>query len=75
MEWAVSLVDGETICDPFGGSMTTAIACIRTDRRCIAIEKEPKYYEIGVERCKREYKRTELFPQERVGQIQRTLID
>lgn len=51
----------ETILDPFAGSCTTAIACIRTDRRCICIEKERKYWEIGIERCQREYNRTALF--------------
>ena len=50
-----------TILDPFAGSCTTAVACIRTGRRCIAIEKEPKYYQIGIDRCKREYERTTLF--------------
>jgi DNA modification methylase len=52
--------DAETILDPFAGSCTTAIACIRTDRRCICIEKEAKYWQIGIDRCKREYARTVL---------------
>jgi hypothetical protein len=49
-----------TILDPFAGSCTTAIACIRTERRCICIEKEPKYWQIGIDRCKAEYARTAL---------------
>jgi DNA modification methylase len=63
MEWAMSHLPpvAETILDPFAGSCTTAIACIRTNRRCIAIEKERKYWEIGVQRCKAEYARTVLF--------------
>jgi DNA modification methylase len=62
IEWCLSFVPtAETILDPFAGSCTTAIACIRTNRRCIAIEKERKYWEIGVQRCKAEYARTVLF--------------
>jgi DNA modification methylase len=55
-----STSDGETILDPFAGSCTTAIACIRTERRCICIEKEAKYWQIGIDRCKAEYARTAL---------------
>jgi site-specific DNA-methyltransferase (adenine-specific) len=34
------------ILDPFGGSGTTAVACIAENRRCIIIEKEPRYCDI-----------------------------
>lgn len=60
-KWCMKWIEGQTILDPFAGSCTTAIACIRTDRRCICIEKESKYWQIGIERCKREYARTALF--------------
>jgi site-specific DNA-methyltransferase (adenine-specific) len=64
MQWMIELLDVDSevlILDPFAGSCTTAIACIRTDRRCICIEKEAKYWQIGIDRCKREYARTVLF--------------
>jgi site-specific DNA-methyltransferase (adenine-specific) len=62
MEWCLSfLPNAETILDPFAGSFTTAVACIRTNRRCIAIEREPKYFDIGVARVKAEYARAPLF--------------
>jgi len=38
---------GEIVLDPFMGSGTTAIAAIKTDRRFIGIEKEPKYVELA----------------------------
>jgi site-specific DNA-methyltransferase (adenine-specific) len=47
--------------DPFAGSFTTAVACAGSGRRCIAIEKEPKYFDIGIQRVKDEYARTALF--------------
>jgi DNA modification methylase len=49
------------ICDPFGGSMSTAVAAIRTGRRCLAIELDPAHFATGVKRCQREYARTVLF--------------
>jgi site-specific DNA-methyltransferase (adenine-specific) len=57
----IKVPEGGLVLDPFAGSCTTAIACIRTDRRCICIEKEAKYWQIGIDRCKREYARTVLF--------------
>ena len=46
----------ETVLDLFCGSGTTGVACIRTGRKFIGIEIERKYWEIAVERCKREIK-------------------
>lgn len=53
MRWLVELTSrkGNCILDPFAGSFTTAVACIRTGRQCIAIEIDPKYYAIGKRRC------------------------
>jgi DNA modification methylase len=54
MEWCLNLVlDCETILDPFMGSGTTGVACIRTGRQFIGIEKEPKYFDIAVKRIQR----------------------
>jgi DNA modification methylase len=50
-----------TIGDWYVGSGTTAVACIRTNRRCIAIEKDRKYFESSIDRIKAEYDRTALF--------------
>lgn len=41
---------GDLVLDPFVGSGTTAVACVESGRRCIAIEKDPKYFEIACER-------------------------
>jgi DNA modification methylase len=56
MEWLVDLVSrsNETVADCFMGSGTTGVACIRTGRRFIGVELEPKYCRIAVERMERE---------------------
>lgn len=42
--------EDEVIADPFMGSGTTGVACVRLGRRFIGIEKEPKYFDIAKRR-------------------------
>jgi site-specific DNA-methyltransferase (adenine-specific) len=42
--------EGDTVLDNCIGSFTTAIACLNTNRHVIGIEKDEKYFKIGVER-------------------------
>lgn len=44
------------ILDPFMGSGTTGVACIKAGRQFIGIEKEPKYFDIAVSRIRKEYR-------------------
>lgn len=41
---------GDIILEPFGGSGSTLIACEQTDRSCRAIELDPKYCDVIVQR-------------------------
>lgn len=52
IEWAAK--SALTICDPFMGSGTTGIACLRTGRNFIGIEIDPKHYATACERMARE---------------------
>jgi site-specific DNA-methyltransferase (adenine-specific) len=52
---------GETILDPFMGSGTTGVACVKTGRRFIGIEKEPAYFDIACRRIEEAYRQGDLF--------------
>jgi site-specific DNA-methyltransferase (adenine-specific) len=52
---------GECVVDPFMGSGTTAVACLRCERRAVGIEIEKKYWEIAVRRVRAELERFPLF--------------
>src|SRR5690606_13989470 len=45
------------------GSGTTGVACVRTGRRFVGIEIEPKYFEIAVQRIEAELTRHPLLEQ------------
>jgi len=54
-------IKGETICDPYIGSGTTAIACEKLNRRWLGIEMSEKYCEITAKRVENETKQLNLF--------------
>lgn len=64
----------ETILDPFMGSGTTGVACIRLGRKFIGIERERKYFDIAVKRITEELDRLRLFEPPPVI-VQRTMFD
>ena len=53
--------EGDTVLDNCAGSGTTGVACIRTNRNYILIEKEPKYIEIINKRIEAEKKQIKMF--------------
>jgi DNA modification methylase len=52
MKWVIlnCTQPGDTILDPFMGSGTTGVACIKTGRNFIGIEIDPTYYKIAEKR-------------------------
>lgn len=63
MVWAVNKATyiGEMVLDPFAGSGTTGVACVRLGRSFIGCEIEPKYFDIAVKRIKAELAQPRLF--------------
>jgi len=60
MEWCCRLLSlggfpsTKTILDPYMGSGSTGLACVRTGRKFIGIEKHPPYFQIAVKRIQDE---------------------
>lgn len=50
LQWCMDWIDADTVLDPFMGSGTTGVACVRTGRRFIGIELEERYCAIAKRR-------------------------
>jgi hypothetical protein len=63
MAWLIQelTAEGETVCDPFMGSGSTGVACIRTNRRFVGIEQDPTHYATALKRIKNELAQGDLF--------------
>ena len=64
--WAIGIINRvaqkcRTVLDPFMGSGTTGVGCVRTGRKFIGIEKEERYFDISVRRIEAELGRMPLF--------------
>jgi site-specific DNA-methyltransferase (adenine-specific) len=54
--------EGDLVLDNTAGVMTTAIACINTNRDYICIEKDEEYYSKGLKRIEKHKQQLKLFP-------------
>ena len=57
MAWMMERLEvavGATVLDPYMGSGSTGIACIRTGRNFVGIEKDARHYKTAVERLRHE---------------------
>lgn len=64
MAWCMEqakVPEGALVLDPYMGSGTTGIACIRTGRRFVGIEKDPTHYATALERITNELRQGDLF--------------
>jgi site-specific DNA-methyltransferase (adenine-specific) len=52
---------GHTILDPFMGSGTTGVACVKLGRRFIGIELDSGYFDIACERIRKAYAQPDMF--------------
>jgi len=72
--WLVSVAaePGGLILDPFMGSGTTGVACVKLGRRFVGIEIDPGYFEIACQRIRDAYAQGDLFrepPKRKVEQL------
>lgn len=62
MQWCLSHIpDAATILDPFMGSGTTGVACVKQGRKFTGIELDPGYFDIACKRIEDAYKQPDMF--------------
>lgn len=64
MAWAmeqIEIAEGAIVFDPYMGSGTTGVACIRTGRNFIGVEKDETYFKIAADRLRREMRVGRMF--------------
>ena len=62
MKWCVEqFPEAQIILDPFMGSGTTGVACVKLGRKFIGIEIEPKYFDIACKRISEALKQPDFF--------------
>jgi site-specific DNA-methyltransferase (adenine-specific) len=62
MEWCLSHLPADvvTVVDPFAGSGTTGVACVKRGLTFTGIEREPRYFEIALRRIEQAYAQPRL---------------
>ncbi len=75
-QWMVGRVsvENETILDPFMGSGTTGVACVKMGRKFIGIEREESYFEIACKRIREAYAQPDMFVEPPKQMKQDTLL-
>jgi site-specific DNA-methyltransferase (adenine-specific) len=62
MEWCLGFFpNADTILDPFMGSGTTGVACVKLGRKFTGIELDEGYFDIACRRIKDAYKQPDMF--------------
>jgi len=77
MQWCMEQLPKscQTILDPFMGSGTTGVACVKMGRKFIGIEREPEYFEIACRRIREAYAQPDMFIEQPKKQEQISLLD
>lgn len=75
MQWCIEWLGKHTlIADPFMGSGTTGVACVKLGRKFIGIELEPKYFDIACRRIEKAYAEPDIFIEAAKKPIQESLL-
>lgn len=61
MEWTLSFIEGLSVLDPYMGSGTTGVACVKAGKGFIGIERHEPYFNIACERIRKAYAQPDMF--------------
>ena len=61
MRWCLGFVEGHVILDPYMGSGTTGVACVREGRRFVGCEIDERHFEIACRRIREAYRQPDMF--------------
>lgn len=68
MQWCLTHIPtAQTILDPFMGSGTTGVACVKAGRKFIGIEIDEGYFNIACERIRKAYAQPDFFVERAKG--------
>ena len=76
-EWCLNYMPkGLTVCDPFMGSGTTGVACVKAGKNFTGIERERKYFDIACRRIEQAVAQPRLIPDEKpLPQVQEEMFE
>ena len=76
MQWTLAQVGNPNlVLDPFMGSGTTGVACLKQGLSFIGIEREPTYFDIACRRIAEAYKQPRLFDEPTPKPVQPSFLD
>ena len=76
MRWCLGFVpDAKTVLDPFMGSGTTGVACVKLGRRFVGIEIDDGYFDIACDRIAKAYAQPDMFVERAPEPIQQPLFN
>jgi DNA modification methylase len=61
------------VCDPFMGSGSTGVACVKAGRHFIGIEIDEGYFDIACDRIRNAYKQGDMFVEQPTKEIQQKM--
>ena len=67
----LSILDAELILDPFMGSGTTGVACVKKGKKFVGVELDAKHFDTACKRIETAYKQPDLFiePKSKAEQV------
>lgn len=77
MVWALQQLpaDARTVIDPFMGSGTTGVACVKNGLAFVGIEREARYFDAACRRIEEAYRQPRLFAEPPPKPVQGSLLD